>query len=421
MKTSYPLQRIDPNAGNRSIVRYTTIVRPRRRSARWTLLWRWLAGLLLLLLVIGVAPISLFLVQTHLLPQRSVAVQPIALAAPVRDLSSPSLLQAPTATPQEQPSRDLFAAPVATPTPLPNNSSAINPIFSLPTADGAQGLPQLIPTAASSTGDAADPLVSAAKQDPQLYRAFLSAHEALEQADPEQAVATLVTLAQNHPAYLTVQVTELLYTAYLAAGDQQMRAGDRAAAVDFYSRAQGLPLQDQSALTRRLESMARFNSVITTASAATAVAPALPVAAAPTAVAVQEPVATATLASPEVASLGVASLGVAAPDGVSVAATCPNPNVTITAPAANTTVTGAVGLLGSATNENLWFYKLEWAAAGSDTFAYFAGSRSGVTNGWLGNLDTTTLVNGDYLIRLTVVDMTGNYPTPCDLPLRVAN
>ena len=413
MKTSYPLQRIDPGAGNRSIVRYTTIVRRRRRPSLRALLWRWSAGILILLLVIGVAPLSLFLVQSHLLPRQSVAVQPIALAASVRDLSSPSLFQAPTATAQEETGHDLFAAPVATPTPLPNNSTEINPIFSLPTDDGAQGLPPLIPTAAPSTSDAADPLIRAAKQDPQLYTAFLSAQAALQQADPEQAVATLVTLAQNHPAYLTVQVTELLYAAYLAAGDQQMRAGDRAAAADFYGRAQGLPLQDQTALTRRLESMARFNGAITIASAATPIATALPVTVAPTAVALQEPVAAAipTAATPSGASPAV----------VAVAATCPNPNVTITAPAANTTVTGAVGFWGSATNENLWFYKLEWAAAGSDTFAYFAGSRSGVTNGWLGNLDTTALLNGDYLIRLTVVDVTGNYPTPCDLPLRVAN
>lgn len=413
MKNSYPLQTSAPAPGHTSLVRYTTIVRRQRRPSLWALIGRWGVGILTLILVIAVAPLSLFLVQSHLLPRQSVAVQPIALAAPVRDLSSPSLLQAPTATPQEQSGHDLFAAPVATPTPLPNNSTAINPIFSLPTDEEAQGLPPLLPTVAPSASQGADPLVSAAKQDPQLYSAFLSAQAALQQADPEQAVATLVTLAQNHPAYLTVQVTELLYAAYLAAGDQQMRAGDRAAAADFYGRAQGLPLQDQTALTRRLESMARFTGAITTASVATPIATAAPVAAAPTAAAVEEPVAAVspTATTPSGASPGV----------VAVAATCPNPNVTITAPVANTTVTGAVGFLGSATNENLWFYKLEWAAAGSDTFAYFAGSRSGVTNGWLGNLDTTTLVNGDYLIRLTVVDVTGNYPPPCELALRVAN
>ena len=68
-----------------------------------------------------------------------------------------------------------------------------------------------------------------------------------------------------------------------------------------------------------------------------------------------------------------------------------------------------------------WFYKLEWAPAGSETFAYFAGSRLAVTSGWLGTLDTTTLLNGDYVIRLTVVDLTGNYPPPCDVGVRVEN
>jgi len=389
------------------MVRYTTIVRRRRSSLR-PRLWRWGAGSLILLLVMGGAPIARLLVQSHLLPPRSIAVQPIALAAPVRDLSNAALLQTITATPQAQTISDLFAAPESTPTPLPGTDTAINPIFSQPPADNAQGLPPRLPTVMPSAA-AADPLVSAAKQEPQLYNTFLSAQAALQEDDPEQAVATLVTLAQNHPAYLTPQVTALLYAAYLAAGDQQMRAGDHAAAAALYGRAQDLPGQDQHALTRRLESMARFASAITAVDMATLAATATPVAAVPTTVAPQASLAAAT--------------PTAAPPAVvaAVAATCPNPQVALIAPTANASVSGTVGFLGSASDENLWFYKLEWAAAGSSTFAYFAGSRSGVTNGWLGNLDTTTLVNGDYIIRLTVVDVTGNYPTPCDLPLRVAN
>jgi hypothetical protein len=64
---------------------------------------------------------------------------------------------------------------------------------------------------------------------------------------------------------------------------------------------------------------------------------------------------------------------------------------------------------------------VEWAAKGSSTFAYFGGNTNPVQNGYLANLDTRTLPNGEYILRVTVVDQTGNYPEPCEVSVRIAN
>ena len=40
---------------------------------------------------------------------------------------------------------------------------------------------------------------------------------------------------------------------------------------------------------------------------------------------------------------------------------------------------------------------------------------------WTGEPTAGWEAGDEVVIRLTVVDVTGNYPTPCDLPLRVAN
>ena len=101
--------------------------------------------------------------------------------------------------------------------------------------------------------------------------------------------------------------------------------------------------------------------------------------------------------------------------------TCPDEHIVLTAPAINDTLSGYAAVMGSAILEDLWFYKLEWAPAGSTEFAYFGGNGRSVEEGNLGTLDTRLLANGDYIIRVTVVDQTGNYPTPCDVPVTIEN
>ncbi len=42
-----------------------------------------------------------------------------------------------------------------------------------------------------------------------------------------------------------------------------------------------------------------------------------------------------------------------------------------------------------------------------------------VENGQLGTLDTRAFAPGDYWLRLTVVDMTANYPPECTVRVRI--
>ncbi len=43
------------------------------------------------------------------------------------------------------------------------------------------------------------------------------------------------------------------------------------------------------------------------------------------------------------------------------------------------------------------------------------------SSGQLGAMDTAALPNGEYTLRLTVVDQTGNYLPPCDVSIIIQN
>lgn len=84
------------------------------------------------------------------------------------------------------------------------------------------------------------------------------------------------------------------------------------------------------------------------------------------------------------------------------------PLAEITAPAEGAQLLGPVDILGSASDPNLVRYELLLAAAGSADFRRIGGGTSTVVNGLLGRLDPTTLLNGLYRLRLTVLDAGGN-------------
>jgi hypothetical protein len=108
-----------------------------------------------------------------------------------------------------------------------------------------------------------------------------------------------------------------------------------------------------------------------------------------------------------------------------VAPSCPDPRAVITAPGTNQTVSGMVDVVGSATHENFQYYKLEYASGAGVSpdagFAYLTDARVPVSNGVLASFDSTTLDNGDYTLKLTVVDNTGNFPPPCTVTIRIFN
>jgi hypothetical protein len=86
-------------------------------------------------------------------------------------------------------------------------------------------------------------------------------------------------------------------------------------------------------------------------------------------------------------------------------------------------VSGAVAIGGSATFDNFQYYKLEYApgANAGGGFVYFDGRSVPIEGGALGTLNTAVLPNGEYTIRLTVVDQTGNYASPCDVNIVIQN
>jgi len=106
-----------------------------------------------------------------------------------------------------------------------------------------------------------------------------------------------------------------------------------------------------------------------------------------------------------------------------VAAACGDPHSTINGPGVNQPLSGVIPISGVASHDSFQFYKLEYAPGANATggFTYFAGGQVQITGGVLGNIDTTVLPNGEYTIRLTVVDQVGNFPPPCDVTVVVQN
>jgi len=95
---------------------------------------------------------------------------------------------------------------------------------------------------------------------------------------------------------------------------------------------------------------------------------------------------------------------------------CTNLNSTITSPQVGEVLSGIVRFYGTARARDFAFYKLEIRQEGASTPADFVTFYTGyqqVVEGLLAELDTRLWPNGEYWIRLVVVDTTGNYPERC--------
>ena len=89
--------------------------------------------------------------------------------------------------------------------------------------------------------------------------------------------------------------------------------------------------------------------------------------------------------------------------------------VTISSPASGDAVRGRISIAGSAFIPQFQFYKVEMAAGASppdSAFRNLAGDvhRNAVQSGVLDTWDTTSVPDGTYSLRLTVVDQRGNFP-----------
>lgn len=101
-------------------------------------------------------------------------------------------------------------------------------------------------------------------------------------------------------------------------------------------------------------------------------------------------------------------------------ALCPDPRARITSPAPGATVSGSLELRGTAA---FGYYILAVAPGSPPTGNYIEFGRitTPVADGQLGRFDTTSVRNGVYTLRLTVVDAAGNALPPCEVAVRVQN
>lgn len=125
-------------------------------------------------------------------------------------------------------------------------------------------------------------------------------------------------------------------------------------------------------------------------------------------------------AAPPIQTVATAT-PVAAPPAQPVAAACPDGRALITSPGNNQSLSGTVTVVGTASHEQFQYYKVEYAPAGSEGFNYLDGGNSPVVNGVLITLNTATLPNGAWTLRLIVVDQTGNFPPPCQVTVQIQN
>ncbi len=96
---------------------------------------------------------------------------------------------------------------------------------------------------------------------------------------------------------------------------------------------------------------------------------------------------------------------------------CPNPGVRITSPFVNQTVSGEVSIQGTARIDQFQFYKLEYGLGEKPQVWNSIGEvqRAAVTDSVLGVWNLAGFPRGAAWIRLTVVDLSGNFPPPCEL------
>jgi hypothetical protein len=102
---------------------------------------------------------------------------------------------------------------------------------------------------------------------------------------------------------------------------------------------------------------------------------------------------------------------------------CADTRALLLRPGNNEVVQGTINVIGTATHENFQYYKIEYAPGvnASGGFNYLAGGSAPVVNNYLGSVNTSTLNNGQWTLRLVVVDMSGNFPDPCQVTITVDN
>lgn len=100
---------------------------------------------------------------------------------------------------------------------------------------------------------------------------------------------------------------------------------------------------------------------------------------------------------------------------------CVPDQIMITSPEPGDEVNGIVNITGTANVPNFGFYKYEIAPMGAQNWATISAYRDPVREDSLGEWNTSSLINGDYFLRLVITDNVGVSLEPCVIAVRVLN
>lgn len=100
---------------------------------------------------------------------------------------------------------------------------------------------------------------------------------------------------------------------------------------------------------------------------------------------------------------------------------CNNPRVHLKQPSPDQMQGPVIDFYGTAMHEKFAYYKIEYTIVGrpANKYSWLYRGNEPVEDGLLGSVDVSNLVAGEYVIRLQVVDKTGNYPEPCLIDIKL--
>jgi hypothetical protein len=94
----------------------------------------------------------------------------------------------------------------------------------------------------------------------------------------------------------------------------------------------------------------------------------------------------------------------------------------ISSPADNAVVRGTVPIVGTAVDQNFWKYEVYFASEGTEQWTLIGAiHETQVADGLLETWETTIIPDGNYSLRLRVVNRTGNYQEVYVRGVMVAN
>ncbi len=100
---------------------------------------------------------------------------------------------------------------------------------------------------------------------------------------------------------------------------------------------------------------------------------------------------------------------------------CQNQSGVISSPAMDSTISGLAEIRGTASRPNMSYWKLEYRPDAATSYTQLYRSETPISDTVLSLWSTKTVPNGVYWLQLSVVDNTGNFGTPCQIRVNVAN